>query len=323
MLSKLPLLVLLLSTQISTASPSDWHFLGRPIQNQPELVAFLQQILDAFYPLEVPVTCGVDWITPSTFSFLFSTTDESGILAYTEPQWIATGAGYRVSAQARQRQALPTSTALLIDFQINLNPHVNWYYGTDGLVPPGAEDLATILLHETHHGLGFSSGYGLDGREGYPGNPFDAGLSGGPSQFTSNNLFLYGKKMYAPATLDPGSSVNHFDPSIFAGTPDQILCPYEFPGTVCHAPGPATLEIMPFLGWSVRPNATATAAILSAHNRYPGGPTWWQQMPLWGQFLFVTGFVVFGAVMVGIALSYVVRALRRPRPMPKGFHSPI
>ncbi len=43
------------------------------------------------------------------------------------------------------------------DIEMYLNSTVNWYYGTSGTVPAGQYDMATIVLHEMCHGLGFLS----------------------------------------------------------------------------------------------------------------------------------------------------------------------
>jgi hypothetical protein len=312
MRSHLLLALLLCSCQ---ASPSDWQFWGTPIQNHSDTVALLQEILDACYPLEVPLTISVQ----------FNTGTSSGdVLADTWVQMLPTDQGYRPSALLRQHAALP-STALLVDFQINLNPFVTWYYGTDGQLPAGQEDLVTILLHEVHHGLGALSGFGARGQQYYPGNLFDAGLDDDPAALTSGHLLLYGIfSLYAPSTFTEGISISHFDPSVYAGTPDQLFCPYMFPETVVHTPGPAMLQMMPWLGWQVRANATALLS-LSRHNRYGGAPDWWQQQPLWGQFLLVLGCALFGLVLLGGGICVAWRALRPIRSLSsvKGFHPPV
>ncbi len=38
----------------------------------------------------------------------------------------------------------------------------NWYFGTDGNTPVGQYDLATVVLHEIGHGLGFFDGFNYD-----------------------------------------------------------------------------------------------------------------------------------------------------------------
>lgn len=43
------------------------------------------------------------------------------------------------------------------DITININSTANWYFGTDGNVPFNQIDLASVVLHELGHGLGFLS----------------------------------------------------------------------------------------------------------------------------------------------------------------------
>ena len=38
----------------------------------------------------------------------------------------------------------------------------NWYFGTDGLPPPGTFDFVTVVLHELGHGLGFTGSFRVD-----------------------------------------------------------------------------------------------------------------------------------------------------------------
>jgi hypothetical protein len=54
----------------------------------------------------------------------------------------------------------PTQADIRAQFNSNLGnagcmPSTSWYYGLDAKPPPGAIDLATVLLHEFGHGLGF------------------------------------------------------------------------------------------------------------------------------------------------------------------------
>jgi hypothetical protein len=43
------------------------------------------------------------------------------------------------------------------------NSDVPWYFGVDGAVPQDQYDFATVMLHEMHHGLGFSGQLEWDG----------------------------------------------------------------------------------------------------------------------------------------------------------------
>ena len=43
------------------------------------------------------------------------------------------------------------------DMDVFFNPHMPWYYGTDGVCPPDSLDFMSVALHEICHGLGFLS----------------------------------------------------------------------------------------------------------------------------------------------------------------------
>ena len=143
------------------------------------------------------------------------------------------------------------STSSNITASFNSNPAVNWYFGTDGMVPSGKVDFESVVLHEIGHGLGFlgasnytaSTGVGSVGAS--DGSPYiydtfvvDA-LTGGHLLFNnpavypnpgtalgnalrSDSLYWDGPngksanngirpKLYAPATYSSGSSYTHLD----------------------------------------------------------------------------------------------------------------
>lgn len=135
-----------------------------------------------------------------------------------------------------------------------------WYYGLDAKPGPGNIDLVTVVLHELAHGLGFQPF--LDETTGVrPLNINDAFLvlleqhNGSPSRFadmttdaqrkaamvSGDNLHWLGSytdasasalltsgiasghvQMYAPAPVQPGSSVAHFSDIL---TPNQLMEP--------------------------------------------------------------------------------------------------
>lgn len=53
------------------------------------------------------------------------------------------------------------------DIEIFLDASADWYFGTDGMVPTGQQDLVSVALHELGHGLGF---VGLSKKTGATGS---------------------------------------------------------------------------------------------------------------------------------------------------------
>ena len=86
----------------------------------------------------------------------------SGTLGITFPNGIKNFAGAPVANRWYATSLANSITGTEInpgeaDIEMYLNSTVNWYYGTSGTVPAGQYDMATIVLHEMCHGLGFLS----------------------------------------------------------------------------------------------------------------------------------------------------------------------
>lgn len=165
-----------------------------------------------------------------------------------------------------------------------------WYYGLDAKGPWEQIDFVTIAAHELAHGLGFqstvdpSSGARLLGRD----DVFSAHLADGPSGRTwsemsdaeraasarsQGNLVFRGDaaknaargltrsitasgdpKLYAPATVEPGSSVSHLDATF--GTSD-VMVPYYVDVT---RGADVSSAILRDLGWPLTANAAGPVA---------------------------------------------------------------
>lgn len=54
---------------------------------------------------------------------------------------------------------------------VNSDGAIDWYYGTDGATPAGQYDLATVVLHELGHGLGFVGSFDVETGDGENGCP--------------------------------------------------------------------------------------------------------------------------------------------------------
>ena len=184
------------------------------------------------------------------------------------------------------------------DINIVVNSTANWNYDTTGSVPRNRIDLATVVLHELGHGLGFLSSIdstsdttvsiGFDNRfiiydlflETPPGQSLvDATLFSSPSKellaavikrldFDGENAVREngGKlvPLFAPQTFDVGSSVSHLDEASFrAGTPNALMTPSVANGESIHDPGPVTLGMLEDLGWPLRYDLTPTREVFA------------------------------------------------------------
>ncbi|MCB1052335.1 MAG: DUF11 domain-containing protein [Acidobacteria bacterium] len=182
-----------------------------------------------------------------------------------------------------------------IDQNNNCLANTNWYYGLDGMNPPGTIDFVSVLLHELGHGLGFLSfvngqtGELFMGRKDIYTHYLEdhntgkkwpqmsnaeraASARNDALHFTGPNLVAQSGglttgaspeghvNIYSPSTYAPGSSVSHFS---------TVLAPYElmepFYTGANHDPGLA-LPLFQDLGWSCQNREDAVIDLaLSLH----------------------------------------------------------
>jgi PKD repeat protein len=176
----------------------------------------------------------------------------------------------------------------------------NWYFGTDGSTPGDKYDLATVVLHELGHGLGFFSFADYSNGTGswdYQGSPivFDHFIVNGASQrlldfpnlsttlgaqLISDNLFFDGTnavagaggtkpKLYVPNSWEGGSSISHLDQDTYTSTENALMRPALARGTSIHNPGPITLGIFKDIGWPITSSDTPIAGLTASND----GPT--------------------------------------------------
>ncbi len=163
----------------------------------------------------------------------------------------------------------------------------NWYFGTNGITPPGKYDFVSVVLHEIIHGLGFFGSMtvsGVVGSWGYgTGFPvvydiyavngsnqrlLNTGLFPNPStalgtQLRSNNIFCDGTsavignggtnpKLYTPATWVQGSSYSHWDEATYpAGNINSLMTYAIGTAEAIHHPGYITRGLFKDIGWTI------------------------------------------------------------------------
>lgn len=155
-----------------------------------------------------------------------------------------------------------------------------WYYGLDGGTPPGTIELLPTVLHELAHGLGFLSlvslstgqkllgfddAYMLSLEDHFTGALFPAMTNGerlaaitstgdlhwvGPSVVAASGILSAGVhasghvEIYAPGTVQSGSSVSHFSNSL---SPDELMEPFATPTSILAL----TAALMEDIGWTL------------------------------------------------------------------------
>ena len=160
----------------------------------------------------------------------------------------------------------------------------NWHFGPE---PPaeGDYDLATVVLHELAHGLGFIGSLTVvegAGRVGVdPEGPFSFDLftradTGGPlldvGAFPDGSSALasalqrtvtFGGRataragggpaaLYAPSRWAPGASYAHLDERTYPeGTPDGLMTPFIARGEQVSAPGATVCGVLADVGWDL------------------------------------------------------------------------
>jgi len=164
--------------------------------------------------------------------------------------------------------------------------NTNWYYGIDGNKPSNSIDLLSVVMHEIGHGLGFQTfvdittgdklGVGQGNNDAYMMNLEDHSTGktwdqmsdtervasatdtadlhwAGPGVTSMVSNYSAGinqghVRNYAPAAINLGSSVSHFDSAL---SPNELMEPFiTQPKT---GPGLA-VELMQDIGWNIFPS---------------------------------------------------------------------
>ncbi len=164
------------------------------------------------------------------------------------------------------------------DIFVQFSNSANWHYNTGTPPPSGQFDLATVVLHEIGHGLGFAGTFTVNGSSGEVGlqasgvpiiydvpvenasgsNLIQTVSSPSPdlrAQLISDNLFFNSvtslkPKIYAPVNFNGGSSISHLDETTFNNTTNALMTPQIAPAERIHDPGVAW-AMLKDMGWEI------------------------------------------------------------------------
>ncbi len=166
----------------------------------------------------------------------------------------------------------------------------------DPATPPPADryDLATVVLHEIAHGLGFIGALAVQNGMGYVGAPgetrgpyaydryteagdgtplldaaaFPDGSVALGAALRSQSVWFDGPALrqatagraplYAPPAWNDGTSYTHLDEAAYApGTPDGLLTPFLARGERIDEPGTALCAVLADVGWTLAGDCAA------------------------------------------------------------------
>jgi len=198
------------------------------------------------------------------------------------------------------------------DISCNFGSDVNWYFGLDGNVPPGAYDFVTVVLHELCHGLGFIGSANVAGNTGFigqSGSPFvydtfindnntggslldiNVGTGAMGDALTGGGLVWSGPGglaaaivppgIYAPDPWEPGASFSHLREDMYlSGDQNALMTPSLNTGEAIHNPGPIVAGMFSDMGWGVQGCAISSVLPGAQLDCNPATNTYSQQLIL-------------------------------------------
>lgn len=226
---------------------------------------------DVLMDVIVKISVDVEWTQLAT-----------GVLASAGPKYIYLNQQdglYYTSALANQDSGADMNPGFS-DILVSINSGVsNWYYGTNDteIMPSGTYDMVTAVLHELIHGLGWvgliksDGSYGGDGSHLYRydnalvlkqtgvhllnGFPIDKTIVKASFGDTLNFDASSDSKwvIYNPSPFKSGSSIYHLDEDTYPdGNENSLMTPVLKSRQRIRSPGPASLSVLQYLGWTVR-----------------------------------------------------------------------
>ena len=147
------------------------------------------------------------------------------------------------------------------DFEIAINPNVQWYNGPCSSLPPNTYDLQTTLLHEMIHGVGIISSIRAD-KSVLP-TSYDLQLRDRENQQVVDSFFdgAFGQSLHVkhvdvfnPITFQSGSSFSHY-------THDGVMSPGQHTSECVRHIDDDVKRMLYAVGYGCAPSETSFNAL--------------------------------------------------------------
>lgn len=186
----------------------------------PQAQAAFQYAVDIWAGLldsSVSIDLQANWTDLGAASGILGSAGSNGITR-DFPGAPATGTWF-ANALADRRACVDRITAQTYEIVANFNSaFADWYFGIDGLTPAGQWDLATVVLHELGHGLGFFGSMNYD--DGSAANGVECGGTAGLGCWGGGSGFPYAYDRFVedPAAVSLLNTATYPNPSAALGT---------------------------------------------------------------------------------------------------------
>ena len=247
--------------------------------NFQNTVEFVFDVLSDYLSSDIPINVSVDYRDLGVQDGGGLTLAQAGATAFPSnfPGTAYFNTGYPISlAEKLAGREFNAPGEPDIDITINSNENATFNVAPNNENIGRRSDLATVLLHEVIHGLGFVGGSGIndDSDLGFLSEAvynrqledkqganlletYDNPSIAIGEQLKSDSIFFNSAsfsertrvRIHAPSSFSPGSSIAHLDASTFGSTEDRLMVPFIRGGDVNYNPGVA-IQMLYDMGWN-------------------------------------------------------------------------
>jgi hypothetical protein len=230
--------------------------------------------------ITVPVEVTIDWLPTGSEFLVGAARPTLAVANFTGAPQDDTFYPVALANQLTGVDLVPTES----DIDIILADRGDWDYATTGPVDPDRVSLATVVLHEVVHGLGFNTAFEVDasgiGRSIAPngastifdrfvidsnGTPISSLPNASPAlgQALTQGLFWQGERgiaanggsppvLFGPSPFQPESSIAHLDEATYpTGHPDSISTPLLVGNEAVYSVGTIAPAMLADMGWAL------------------------------------------------------------------------